>query len=177
MARLSILRYPDPRLRRRSGAVTAFDTDLARLVDDLLETLYGTTGIGLSAPQAGIHRQVLVMDLSGSASAPAVYINPEILASSMPGLVEESCLSVPGVIGNVVRATQVRVRACDRAGQAFERDLEGMYAVCLQHEMDHLAGKLFVDRLSLFRRLCVRAAAAARVRKGEASAGGRMGAA
>jgi peptide deformylase len=177
MARLPILEYPDPRLRERSQPVTSFDAALGRLVDDLLETLYATTGIGLSAPQAGIHRQVLVMDLSGSASAPAVYVNPEILYSAAPGLVEESCLSVPGVVGNLVRATQVRVRACDRAGQAFERDLEGMYAVCLQHEMDHLAGKLFVDRLSLFRRLRVRAAAAARVRKGEALAGGRIGAA
>jgi peptide deformylase len=166
MAILSILEYPDPRLRQRAESVSTFDTSTARLVGDLLETLYGTTGIGLSAPQAGIRQEVLVMDLSGSASAPEVYINPKILTRALPGLVEESCLSVPGVVGNVVRATQVRVRAHDPAGQVFERDLEGMHAVCLQHEMDHLAGKLFVDRLSLLRRLRVRLAAAAAARNG-----------
>jgi peptide deformylase len=164
MARLAILEYPDPRLRRPSVPVDRFDADLARRIDDLLETLYGTTGIGLSAPQAGDLRQVLVMDLSGSASAPQVYVNPEILTSTLPGLVEESCLSVPGVVGNVVRATQLRVRAQDRTGVSFERDLEGMHAVCLQHEMDHLQGRLFIDRLSWFRRLRARATAKARAR-------------
>ena len=108
------------------------------------------------------------MDLSGSASAPDVYINPKILTRALPGLVEESCLSVPGVVGNVVRATQLRVRARDTAGEVFERDLEGMHAVCLQHEIDHLAGRLFVDRLSLFRRLRVRLAATAGARNGAA---------
>lgn len=176
MAILPILEYPDERLRQRSAPVTAFDTVLERLIDDLLETLYSTPkGIGMSAPQAGIHRQVLVMDLSGSQSAPEVYINPEILARDVPGLVEESCLSVPGVVGNVVRSTQVRVRAQDRTGQVFERELEAMYAVCLQHEMDHLAGKLFIDRLSPFVRLRLRMAAANRARR--AAAGGRKGAA
>ncbi len=140
MSRLPILEYPDPRLRLRSKPVTAFDEGLGRLIDDLLETLYSTTGIGLSAPQAGDHRQVLVMDLSGSASEPQVYVNPEILASAVPALVEESCLSVPGVVDRVVRATRLRVRARDRSGQPFERDLEGMHAVCLQHELDHLGG-------------------------------------
>jgi len=177
MARLPILEYPDPRLRQRAEPVAAFDAELERLVDDLLETLYGTTGIGLSAPQAGIRRQVLVMDLSGSASAPDVYINPKILTRALPGLVEESCLSVPGVVGNVVRATQVRVSARDPAGVVFERDLEGMHAVCLQHEMDHLAGKLFVDRLSLLRRLQARLAAAARARNSKAPTEGRPNAA
>jgi peptide deformylase len=165
MARLPILEYPDPRLRVRCAPVTVFDQDLGRLIDDLLETLYGTTGIALSAPQTGDLRQVLVVDLSGTASEPHVYINPEILESAVPGIVEESCLSVPDVVGNVVRATQVRVRARSRHGETFERDLEGMHAVCLQHEMDHLGGKLFIDRLSLFRRLRVRAAAAARTRR------------
>jgi peptide deformylase len=175
MALLPILEYPDPRLRLRSEPVTAFDADLGRLVDDLLETLYATNAIGLSAPQAGIHRQVLVMDLSGNASEPLVFVNPEILDSAVPGLVEEGCLSVPGVVGNLVRATRVRVRARDRSGGTFERDLEDMYAVCLQHEMDHLVGKLFVDRLSLFRRLRVRAAAAARARRTAAADGVRTG--
>jgi peptide deformylase len=177
MARLPILEYPDPRLRQRAEPVAAFDAGLERLVGDLLETLYGTTGIGLSAPQAGIRRQVLVMDLSGSASAPDVYINPKILTRALPGLVEESCLSVPGVVGNVVRATQVRVSARDPAGEVFERNLEGMHAVCLQHEMDHLAGKLFVDRLSLLRRLRVRLTAAARARNSKAPTEGRPNAA
>jgi len=177
MARLPILKYPDPRLRLRSEPVHVFDTSLARLADDLLETLYSTTGIGLSAPQAGDRRQVLVMDLSGNASAPQVYVNPEVLASAVPALVEESCLSVPGVVGNVVRATQVRVRAHDLAGDEFQRDLDGMHAVCLQHEMDHLAGRLFIDHLSLFRRLRVRVEAAARARNGGTRARNRAGAA
>ncbi len=156
MALLAILEYPDPRLRLTAQPVNVFDASLARLIDDLCETLRASKGIGLAAPQTGDRRQVLVIDLSGGEAEPEIYINPEILASTAPGLVEESCLSVPGVVGNVVRATQVRVRARDRSGEAFERDLEGMPAVCLQHEMDHLVGKLFVDRLSLWRRLRLR---------------------
>ena len=175
MALLPILEYPDPRLRLCSKPVAAFDADLGRLIDDLLETLYATTGIGLSAPQAGVHRQVLVMDLSGSASSPQVYVNPHILASAVPALVEESCLSVPGIVDTVVRATQLRVRAWDRSGQAFVRDLEGMDAVCLQHEMDHLAGTLFIDHLSLLRRL--RARASARSRRNRAASVGEAGSA
>lgn len=164
MAELPIIEYPDPRLRLRAEPVSVFDATLARLVDDLLETLYATGGIGLSAPQAAIRRQVLVMDLSGNASAPQVYINPEILASAVPALVEETCLSVPGIVGNLVRATRLRVRAQDPAGQVFEQDLEDMHAVCLQHELDHLTGRLFIDHLSLVRRLRIRLAASARAR-------------
>lgn len=159
MALLAILEYPDPRLRLTAQPVVVFDASLARLVDDLCETLRASKGIGLAAPQTGDRRQVLVIDLSGGEAEPEIYINPEILARTAPGLVEESCLSVPGVVGNVVRATQVRVRARDRSGETFERDLEGMPAVCLQHEMDHLVGKLFVDRLPLLRRLRFRYAA------------------
>jgi peptide deformylase len=162
MACLPILEYPDPRLRLRAQPVATFDADLSRLIDDLLETLYASRGIGLAAPQIGERRQVLVVDLSGNASSPEVFVNPEILASAVPGLVEESCLSVPGVVGDVVRATTLRVRAWDREGRSFERTVDGMLAVCLQHEMDHLAGKLFIDRLSLFRRLRIRAGATAR---------------
>jgi peptide deformylase len=168
VAHLPILEYPDPRLRLQAQPVATFDARLSRLIDDLLETLYSTTGIALSAPQTGIHLQVFVVDLSGNASAPHVYVNPEILASSVPALVEESCLSVPGVVGKLVRASRLRVRARDRCGAAFERDLEGMHAVCLQHEMDHLAGKLFVDRLPLFQRLRARITAATRARRGMA---------
>lgn len=164
MALLSILEYPDLRLRLLAQPVEAFDASLWRLVDDLCETLGVSKGIGLAAPQTGDRRQVLVIDLSGGEAEPEVYINPEILASTLPCLVEESCLSVPGVVGNVVRSSQVRVRAYSREGKAFERDLEGMPAVCLQHEMDHLVGKLFVDRLSLMRRLRFRFGASARAR-------------
>jgi peptide deformylase len=158
MAILPVLEYPHPRLRCRSELVRHFDADLGRLIDDLVETLRAKGGIGLAAPQTGDLRQVLVIDLSGGALAPEVYINPEMLATAQPGLVEESCLSVPGVVGNLIRATQVRVRAQDRAGKWFERDLAGMGAVCLQHEMDHLVGTLFIDHLSLFRRLRLRLA-------------------
>ncbi|MDJ0852104.1 MAG: peptide deformylase [Myxococcota bacterium] len=164
MTRLQILEYPDPRLRLPSAPVTEFDDDLGRLIDDLLETLTASKAIGLAAPQANDRRAVLVIDPSGSGSARQVYVNPEILRESTPGLVEESCLSVPGVVGNVIRATEVRVRARNRSGEAFERDLSGMDAVCLQHEMDHLAGRLFVDRLSWFRRWRIRAAARRRQR-------------
>jgi len=165
MARLPILEYPDPRLRRQAAPVTAFDAGLARLVDDLFETLYDTGGIGLSAPQTGHLLQVMVMDLSENRSAPQVYVNPQILSTGVPGLVEESCLSIPGVVGNVVRATQLRIRAFDSSGEPFLRELEGMHAVCAQHEMDHLEGILFIDRLSLLRRLQLRLAGAL---KGEA---------
>ena len=151
-----ILEYPDPRLRERCAPVATFETALARLVDDLFDTLYATSGIGLSAPQLGALERVLVMDHSGSATAPEVYVNPELLQRAAIGLVEESCLSLPGVTGNVFRATRVRVRAQDPTGATFERDLDGMPAVCLQHEIDHLDGKLFVDRLMPWRRLLFR---------------------
>ena len=151
-----ILAYPDPRLRERCAPVATFDTALARLVDDLFDTLYATSGIGLSAPQLGALQRVLVMDHSGSAEAPEVYVNPELLQRAAIGIVEESCLSVPGVTGNVFRATRVRVRAQDPTGATFERDLDGMPAVCLQHEIDHLDGKLFIDRLMPWRRLLFR---------------------
>ena len=156
---LPILEYPDPRLRRRATPVTRFDGETARLADAMLEMLYDKGGIGLSAPQVGVLERVAVMDLSGDGTEPEVYVNPEILSRSALGLVEESCLSVPGVVGNVFRATRVRVRAQDRQGQTFERDLDGMHAVCLQHEIDHLEGKLFIDRLWFWRRLIIRARA------------------
>jgi peptide deformylase len=156
MAVLAILEHPDGRLRQRSAAVTRFDGALGRLADDLLETLYDKGGIGLSAPQVGAEGRVAVMDLSGSAADPHVFVNPVILSRSAFGLVEESCLSVPGVVGSVFRATRVRVRAQDRGGQSFERDLDGMHAVCLQHEIDHLEGKLFIDRLWFWQRLMIK---------------------
>ncbi len=162
MARLNILEYPDERLRLKSQPVSEFDAALATLVDDLLDTMYAGKAIGLSAPQVDVQREVLVMDLSADASAPQVFINPEILKTARPGFVEESCLSVPGVVANVLRATRVHVRACDPQGQIFERELVDMEAVCLQHEMDHLVGKVLVDRLSLLQRWRLRRAAARR---------------
>lgn len=170
MARLQILEYPDPRLRLTAAPVTAFDDSLARLIDDLLETLYANKAIGLSAPQVDDQRQVAVIDVSGDASAPHVLVNPKIVSKAAWGLVEESCLSVPEIVGNVIRATEVRVRARDRNGELFERDLAGMEAVCVQHEVDHLAGKLFIDRLSPFRRLGIRFRAGARARRGRSAA-------
>lgn len=158
MSVLPILELPDPRLRLASRPVDTFDSELAVLVDNLLDTMYATSGIGMSAPQVDDRRRVLVMDLSGDRSAPGVYINPEIVAADSPGIVEESCLSVPGVVANVIRMTRVRVRAQDPEGETLERDLDGMSAVCLQHEMDHLDGKLLIDRLSLLGRLRARAA-------------------
>lgn len=160
MAQLDILVYPDPHLRVTADPVTDFGADLDRLVDDLVETLHATSGIGLSATQVGDRRAVLVMDLSEDHSEPREYINPVILSKSTPGFVEERCLSIPGVVGNVVRATEVRVRAQDRTGATFERDLSQMHAVCMQHEVDHLNGKLFIDRLNIFRRLWIKARAA-----------------
>ena len=152
MARLTILEYPDPRLRTPCAPVSRFDAELRRLIDDLADTLAAAGGIGLSAPQVGDLRRVSILNLAGDGAAPEVFVNPEILARRRWGLVEESCLSVPGVVGNVLRATRVRVRALDPTGEPFERELEDMHAVCLQHEADHLDGKLFLDRLSPIRR-------------------------
>lgn len=152
MAVREVLEYPDPRLRTPSAAVAGFDSGVTRLIDDLVDTLHASTAIGLSAPQIDDPRQVLVIDLSADRSSPEVFINPRLLARARFGLVEERCLSVPDIVVNVLRATQVTVHAFDEKGMAFERELEGMHAVCLQHEMDHFDGKLLVDRLNWFRR-------------------------
>ena len=161
MAQLPVLEYPDPRLATPCEPVTAFGAEIAELAANLLDTLYGSTGIALSAPQLGDLRRVLVMDLSGDPSAPEVYLNPEILARKKPGLVEESCLSVPGIVGNVVRHTQLRVRVQDIHGETTEKELSGMHAVALQHEMDHLDGRLFIERLSWLRRMRLKLAGVA----------------
>ncbi len=164
MAVLDILEYPDEVLRQVSAPVQVFDSTLQGLVEDLLDTLEHSGAIGLSAPQAGVLQQVLVVHVPGDDYGAQVYINPEILGRAKLGLVEESCLSVPGIVGNVLRATQIHVRAQDTNGQHFERALEGMHAVCLQHEMDHLAGGLFIDKLSRFRRWRIKRAAAKEAR-------------
>ncbi|MEM8560702.1 MAG: peptide deformylase [Pseudomonadota bacterium] len=155
MALLPLIEYPDKRLRQQSRTVEKFDASLQRALDNLVETFYASGGIGLSAPQAGDFRRILIMDLSDDRSSAEIFINPEIVGRERPALVEESCLSVPGVIGNVVRDTRVTVRASDSEGRVFERDLEDMEAVCLQHELDHLEGRLFIDRLPIHRRLSI----------------------
>ena len=152
MAKLEILETPDPRLRTVAKPVQSFDEVLSQLVDDMTETMYDAEGIGLAATQVNVHRRLLVLDVSESQDTPRVYINPEILESEGTETCEEGCLSVPGIYAEVSRAEKVRVRAFDRNGDAFEEDLDGMHAICLQHEMDHLEGKLFIDYLSPLKR-------------------------
>ena len=164
MAVRRILEYPDQRLRARAAPAARFDADLAHLAQDLLDTLAATAGVALSAPQIGRAVRMAVVAAGEEPGRPAVYVNPVIVTRAMPGLVEESCLSLPGIVGSVWRATRVTVRARDGSGAVFERRLEGLPAVCLQHEIDHLEGILFVDRLWLVQRLRVRARLAARVR-------------
>ena len=156
MSRLEILEFPDARLRTVARPVEAFDAELGQLVDDMIETMYSAVGIGLAATQVNVHRQLLVLDVSESQDQPRVYINPEILHSEGSEICEEGCLSVPGIYAEVERPEKIRVSAQDRHGKTFEEDLDGMHAVCLQHEMDHLKGKLFVDYLSPLKQKMVR---------------------
>ena len=156
MARLTILEYPDPRLRTRAAPVTVFDSALSRLIDDMFETMYAAPGIGLAASQVNVHQRLLVIDVSENHDAPRVFINPEILAREGKASGEEGCLSVPNIFDKVERAQKIRVRSQDRNGAVVEEELEGLLAVCLQHEMDHLDGKLFVDYLSELKRTRIR---------------------
>ncbi|HUL80687.1 MAG TPA: peptide deformylase [Gammaproteobacteria bacterium] len=152
MARLPILEYPDPRLRIRAEPVTKVDADIRRFVEDLLETMYAAPGIGLAATQVNVHKRILVIDVSTDATEPHCLINPEILSAEGRTSAEEGCLSVPEFYDFVDRAAKIRVRALDRDGKPFELEAEGLLAVCIQHEMDHLEGKLFVDYLSQLKR-------------------------
>jgi peptide deformylase len=156
MALRTILEYPDPRLRTKAHPVTVFDAELQRLIDDLFETMYSAPGIGLAATQVDAHQRVIVIDVSEQRDQPLVFVNPEILSREGSLSVEEGCLSVPDIFDDVERATRVRVRAQDRTGVLFERDFEDLLAVCVQHELDHLEGKLFVDYLSDLRRERIR---------------------
>ena len=156
MAIRTILEFPDQRLRTRARPVTAFDAELGRLVDDMFETMYAAPGIGLAASQVDVHQRVLVIDISDNRDQPRVFINPEILSREGEAETEEGCLSVPGIFDGVKRAARVRVRWQDRTGKFFEDTFEDMMAVCIQHEMDHLEGKLFVDYLSPLKREMVR---------------------
>ncbi len=152
MSRLTILEYPDPRLRTRARPVERFDAALGLLIDDMFETMYAAPGIGLAATQVDFHRRLIVMDVSEDRSEPLVFINPEILERDGSIKTEEGCLSVPNIFDDVQRNARIRIRAQDRTGAVFERELDGVVAVCLQHEMDHLEGKLFVDYLSDLKR-------------------------
>ena len=156
MAKLPILEFPDKRLRTVARPVEAFDADLSRLIDDMFETMYDAPGIGLAATQVDVHRRLLVLDVSEDRSRPMVFINPEILSAEGHQVYQEGCLSVPGIYADVTRAASIRVRAQDRTGETFELEADGLLAVCVQHEMDHLAGKVFVDYLSPLKREQVR---------------------
>jgi len=152
MSRLSILEYPDPRLRTVAAPVTDFDNDLQRLIDNMSETMYAARGIGLAATQVDQHLRLLVMDVSESRDQLQVFINPELLDRSCSTCSEEGCLSVPEIYAEVKRAEAVTVRAQNVAGESFEQTLDGLAAICLQHEIDHLQGRLFVDYLSPLKR-------------------------
>lgn len=167
MAVLQILAYPDPRLRTVAAPVSAVTPEIRRLVRDMSETMYAAPGVGLAATQVDVHKRIVVIDISEARDALRVFINPEIVASDGEAECEEGCLSVPGYYDKVWRAARVRVRALDAHGAPLELDAEGMLAVCLQHETEHLDGKVFVDHLSALKR----ARLAARLRKKQRLAG------
>lgn len=152
MAKLSILEFPDKRLRKKAMPVDRVDDAVRGLVDDMLETMYAAPGIGLAATQVNVQKRVVVIDISEEKNNPLCFINPEILDKKGTEEMEEGCLSVPGVFEKVSRAESVRVRALDREGNSFEVESDGLLAVCIQHEIDHLDGKLFVDYLSPLKR-------------------------
>ncbi len=152
MAQLTILEYPNPRLRLEAKPVEKFDDDLQQIIDDMFETMYAAPGIGLAATQVDVQLQIVTMDLSDDKSEPIVLINPEVIEKRGIEEMEEGCLSFPGVYVSVERANEVHIKALDRHGEPFEIDTGGLLAVCIQHELDHLAGKLFVDYLSPLKR-------------------------
>jgi len=148
MARLPILEYPDPRLRIRAEPVTKFDTELKTLVADMFETMYAAPGIGLAATQVDVHKRILVCDIGVESKQPLCLINPEILEKRGDSELEEGCLSVPGIFDRIPRAKWIRVGALDREGRRYEIEADGLLSVCIQHEMDHLKGIVFVEYLS-----------------------------
>ena len=156
MAILNILEFPDPRLTTVADEVKSFDSELKKLVEDMTETMYSANGIGLAATQVNVHKRLLVLDVSEDQDQPRVYINPQIVNQEGEQIHEEGCLSVPGIYASVKRAENVIVKAQDSDGKTFEEQLEGLHAVCIQHEMDHLIGRLFVDYLSPLKRNMVR---------------------
>lgn len=156
MTKLAILEYPDPRLRTRAEPIDVVDDAVRQLADDMLETMYAAKGVGLAASQVDVHRRLLVLDVSDTRDRPMVLINPEIVAAEGRAPGEEGCLSLPGIYDKLERAERIKVRAQDKNGIRFELEADGMLAVCIQHEMDHLEGKLFVDYLSELKRQLIR---------------------
>jgi len=156
MAKLKILEFPDPRLRKKAEPVEAVDDEVRRLIGDMFETMYDAPGIGLAATQVDVHKRLLVTDVSPDKTDPHVLINPEIIEKDGVTVTDEGCLSVPGYYEEVERAEHIRVRFLDRNGEPQEMEAEGLLAVCIQHEMDHLEGKLFVDYLSETKRQRIR---------------------
>jgi peptide deformylase len=156
MSLLPILEYPDPRLRTKAQPVTVFDAALQTLIDDMLATMYDAPGIGLAASQVNVHKQLLVLDVSEEKNTPMVLINPRIVDSEGSQTYQEGCLSVPGIFADVDRADRITVESLDRHGQPQNIEADGLLAICIQHEMDHLVGKLFVDYLSPLKRDMVR---------------------
>lgn len=156
MALLKILEYPDPRLRAKAAPVEAVDDGIRHLIDDMLETMYAAPGVGLAATQVDVHKRLLVVDVSETKDRPLCLINPEIVEKDGIEISEEGCLSVPGVTEPVERAEHIKVRALDRNGDVLNLETAGLLAVCIQHEIDHLDGKLFVDYLSELKRQRIR---------------------
>jgi peptide deformylase len=156
MAKLSILEFPDPRLRKTASPISNVDDDHRTLIDNMFETMYAAPGIGLAATQVDIHERLLVADVSADQTEPHALINPEIIEKDGVIVTEEGCLSVPGYYEEVQRAEHIRVRFLNRDGEQVEMEAEGMLAVCVQHEVDHLDGKLFVDYLSEAKRQQIR---------------------
>jgi peptide deformylase len=165
MALLNILRYPDARLHKVAVPVTVFDDTLKRLVADMAETMYGAPGIGLAATQVDVHKQVIVVDVSERRDTLVVLVNPQILEATGVSDIEEGCLSVPGIYELVERAERVKVRAHDQNGNPFTLEAQGLLSVCIQHEMDHLKGKVFVEHLSQLKQQRIRARLAKQLRK------------
>jgi peptide deformylase len=157
MAKLEILQYPNPRLRIKATPVKEVNDSIRRLVEDMLETMIDSDGIGLAAPQVDVHERVVVMDLSNDRSEPRVFINPEVeILDKSTEPYDEGCLSVPGFYETVSRPAHVMISALDRDGHAFKEEASGLLAICIQHEIDHLEGKLFVDYLSPLKRQMIR---------------------
>jgi peptide deformylase len=157
MAKLTILEYPDPRLRTRAVPVAVVDDSIRTLIDDMLETMYAAPGVGLAATQVNVHKRVLVADVTREQNQPLAFVNPEIIEREGKTEAEEGCLSVPGIFDKLnTRSERVVVRALDRDGKPFELEADGLLAVCIQHEMDHLEGRLFVDYLSELKRSRIR---------------------
>jgi peptide deformylase len=157
MAKLNILEFPDPRLRTVARPVAVVDDGVRRLIDDMLETMYDAPGVGLAATQVDVHRRVLVADVTKEQNQPLAFVNPEILEREGTVEAEEGCLSVPGIFDTLTsRSARIVVRALDRDGKRFEMEADGLLAICIQHEMDHLEGKLFVDYLSDLKRTRIR---------------------